>query len=609
MLKIVQQWSLTTVSLRLDVVKVGFSSSPRCWDSDFDFQFRVSSWNSFPIFSFAVISTLKIVHWFLYFSLPFHIFEYVFPASDWQVCEGLRSSCLRLPCRDSIHAKRYPLRGLCLSVSVSFSCWYLSPSLCFFRSFLRWTVSWFGTSDASGLLNVLWIHTSCWRNWIVGVYNWLHWARPAFALVTSREFPLHVSVLFRWAEHKNLHPGTVESLATSRAQLSAQMIAYRASRPFRRRADSAWDEEWERRCCCTLLFPKKWISEWAGTVRIGTWTKERGRWKKGEKQEASYVKILSAKLAVLQNSMVTWRWMVRQRRLVLSLGLSVLFLSLFSSAFVYKFGAALGCDFLKGNLCKNVSPLSSIAAPLPLPQDLHKDLSAQEQFPPPLRHQLPSDLELPRNYSDDELTARVLAQDILSRSTLNIEQPKLAFMFLTPGPLPFEGLWDRFFEVRSPIPKLDCFLLPLQSRFCGWHAQNLNLISVSALYAGPWRWVLCVCPCIQERIIREHLEGECVQRSRNSIWKGMQRRLSLLNFSSELSATSQGDIQLHLPSNQKPFCRNHIWPCTWALSSIFFSFYLSGFQYPSAADMWWRCRFIFFCKGCEGLRVLKLENK
>jgi hypothetical protein len=188
---------------------------------------------------------------------------------------------------------------------------------------------------------------------------------------------------------------------------------------------------------------------------------------------------------VLQNSMVTWRWMVRQRRLVLSLGLSVLFLSLFSSAFVYKFGAVLGCDFLKGNLCKNVSPLSSIAAPLPLPQDLHKDLSAQEQFPSPLRHQLPSDLELPRNYSDDELTARALAQDILSRSTLNIEQPKLAFMFLTPGPLPFEGLWDRFFEVRSPIPKLDCFLLPLQSRFCGWHAQNLNLISVSALYAGP----------------------------------------------------------------------------------------------------------------------------
>jgi hypothetical protein len=58
-------------------------------------------------------------------------------------------------------------------------------------------------------------------------------------------------------------------------------------------------------------------------------------------------------------------------------------------------------------------------------------------------------------------------------------------MFLTPGPLPFEGLWDRFFEVRSTIPKLDCFLLPLQSKFCGWHAQKLNLICVSALYAGP----------------------------------------------------------------------------------------------------------------------------
>ncbi len=377
------------------------------------------------------------------------------------------------------------LSTLSASLCVFFLLISLSLSLCFFRSFLRWTVSWFGTSDASGLLNGLWIHISVWRNWIVD--NWLHWARPAFALVTSREFPLHVSVLFRWAEHKNPHTGTVESLATSRAQLSAQMIDYRASRAFRRKADSARDEEWERRGCCTLLFPKKRMSEWAGTVRIGTWTKERGRWKKGEKQEASYVKILSAKVAVLQNSMVTWRWMARQRRLVLSLGLSVLFLSLFSSAFVYKFGAALGCDFLKGSFCKNVSPLSSIAAPLPLPQDLHKDLSAQEQFPPPLRHQLPSDLELPRNYSDDELTARVLAQDILSRSTLNIEHPKLAFMFLTPGPLPFEGLWNRFFEVRSPIPKLDCFLLPLQSRFCGWHAQNLNLISVSALYAGPWR--------------------------------------------------------------------------------------------------------------------------
>ncbi len=165
-------------------MKVGFSSSPPCWNSDFDFQFRVSSWNSFPIFSFAVISTLKIVYWFLYFSLPFHIFEYVFPASDGQACEGLRSSCLHLPCRDSIDAKRNPLRALCLSVSVSFFCWYLSLSLCFFRSFLRWTVSWFGTSDASGLLNVRWIHISGWRNWIVGVYNWLHWARPAFALVT-----------------------------------------------------------------------------------------------------------------------------------------------------------------------------------------------------------------------------------------------------------------------------------------------------------------------------------------------------------------------------------------------------------------------------------------
>ncbi len=33
----------------------------------------------------------------------------------------------------------------------------------------------------------------------------------------------------------------------------------------------------------------------------------------------------------------------------------------------------------------------------------------------------------------------------------------------------------------------------------------------------------------------------------------MQRQLSLLNFSSELCATSQGDIQLHLPSIRNLF--------------------------------------------------------
>ncbi|CAK9854951.1 unnamed protein product, partial [Sphagnum jensenii] len=50
--------------------------------------------------------------------------------------------------------------------------------------------------------------------------------------------------------------------------------------------------------------------------------------------------------------------------------------------------------------------------------------------------------------SDDELTAHVLAQDILSRPTLSlsVEQAKVAFMFMTPGALPFEAIWEKFFE-------------------------------------------------------------------------------------------------------------------------------------------------------------------
>ncbi|CAK9867077.1 unnamed protein product [Sphagnum jensenii] len=105
------------------------------------------------------------------------------------------------------------------------------------------------------------------------------------------------------------------------------------------------------------------------------------------------------------------RWMVRRRILILVL--SIVILSLFSSALVAKFGSPLRCEFF--SLCnKNFPSLSSI----------------------------------PYYTSDDELTAHVLAQDILSRPTLSlaVEQAKVAFMFMTPGALPFEAIWEKFFE-------------------------------------------------------------------------------------------------------------------------------------------------------------------
>ncbi|KAK9097526.1 hypothetical protein Sjap_023023 [Stephania japonica] len=51
-----------------------------------------------------------------------------------------------------------------------------------------------------------------------------------------------------------------------------------------------------------------------------------------------------------------------------------------------------------------------------------------------------------REFTDDEIVARVVIRDILKTPPLHSKNPKIAFMFLTPGTLPFERLWDRFFQ-------------------------------------------------------------------------------------------------------------------------------------------------------------------
>lgn len=52
-----------------------------------------------------------------------------------------------------------------------------------------------------------------------------------------------------------------------------------------------------------------------------------------------------------------------------------------------------------------------------------------------------------RVFTDDELAERVVIKDILSSSAFESKNPKVAFMFLTPGSLPFEKLWEKFFLV------------------------------------------------------------------------------------------------------------------------------------------------------------------
>ncbi|XP_042991881.1 glycosyltransferase BC10 isoform X1 [Carya illinoinensis] len=50
-----------------------------------------------------------------------------------------------------------------------------------------------------------------------------------------------------------------------------------------------------------------------------------------------------------------------------------------------------------------------------------------------------------REFTDEELASRAVIRDILNTPAIQSESSKIAFMFLTPGSLPFEKLWDKFF--------------------------------------------------------------------------------------------------------------------------------------------------------------------
>ncbi|KAL6659061.1 hypothetical protein ACP70R_003101 [Stipagrostis hirtigluma subsp. patula] len=62
----------------------------------------------------------------------------------------------------------------------------------------------------------------------------------------------------------------------------------------------------------------------------------------------------------------------------------------------------------------------------------------------PVRDWFPA--EPTRELSDEETAARVVFRQILSTPPFISRNPKIAFMFLTPGQLPFEKLWELFFK-------------------------------------------------------------------------------------------------------------------------------------------------------------------
>lgn len=61
-----------------------------------------------------------------------------------------------------------------------------------------------------------------------------------------------------------------------------------------------------------------------------------------------------------------------------------------------------------------------------------------------------------RELTDEENAARVVIKEILKSNPVYSKDPKVAFMFLTPDRLPFEMLWDKFFEVSFAFTLLLC---------------------------------------------------------------------------------------------------------------------------------------------------------
>jgi hypothetical protein len=52
-----------------------------------------------------------------------------------------------------------------------------------------------------------------------------------------------------------------------------------------------------------------------------------------------------------------------------------------------------------------------------------------------------------RERTDEEIVSSVVIRDLLSMPMPVSKNPKIAFMFLTPGSLPFEKLWGTFLQV------------------------------------------------------------------------------------------------------------------------------------------------------------------
>jgi hypothetical protein len=72
-----------------------------------------------------------------------------------------------------------------------------------------------------------------------------------------------------------------------------------------------------------------------------------------------------------------------------------------------------------------------------------------QHYGSPVRDWLPAETD--RELTDEERASRVVFRQILLTPPVESRTSKIAFMFLTPGSLPFERLWEKFFEVLALV--------------------------------------------------------------------------------------------------------------------------------------------------------------
>lgn len=86
-----------------------------------------------------------------------------------------------------------------------------------------------------------------------------------------------------------------------------------------------------------------------------------------------------------------------------------------------------------------------------------------------------------RELTDKEIESRVVVKDLLNYVPIQTNTPKVAFLFMTPGTLPFEKLWHLFFQVRHSIPLFSLFFSNAFFYFCSVFVFDLFIILLYGL--------------------------------------------------------------------------------------------------------------------------------